>query len=151
MFANPGYPNQPDFTTFCQGQGITVAILDPTSPYYTWAYTRGVDRTIVAPGSIAAIEYVIAVYNLGMHQLLKVAQDTPPSTYFATQRATFNLQSFVAGPVSSSGDQGTNQSLVVPDFMKGLTMDSLDLLNTPWGREYLNYSQCYGPTVVGVS
>jgi hypothetical protein len=121
------------------------------SPYLAWAFIGALGVTLFPPSSMPPILYVMAVYNYGMHKLLKIGQDQPGQTFFTQQRATFKLLSFKAGPVGASADQATSQTLVTPDFLKGLTMGDLDLLLTPWGREYLDYSQQYGPNIVGVS
>jgi hypothetical protein len=120
-------------------------------PYLVWAFIGALGITLVPPSSMPPILYVMAVYNYGMHKLLKIGQDQVGQTFFADQRANFKLLSFKAGPVGASADQATSQTLVTPDFLKGLTMGDLDLLLTPWGREYLDYSQQYGPNIVGVS
>lgn len=71
--------------------------------------------------------------------------------FFAAARKSFQLNAMVAGPVESTGDQGTNTKLIAPDFFKNLTMEDLDLIKTPWGRRYLAFAMKAGPTVVGVS
>lgn len=121
------------------------------SPYLAWAFIGALGVTLVPPSNMLPVLYVMAVYNYGMHKLLKIAQDKSGQTFFSDQRALFKLFSFKAGPVGASADQATSQTLVTPDFLKGLTMGDLDLLLTPWGREYLDYSQAYGPSIVGVS
>ncbi|HEF4835462.1 TPA: hypothetical protein SAO52_000138 [Burkholderia vietnamiensis] len=150
-FVDPTQPNLADFTTFVYNQGVPQADLPTDSQYLQWAYTMALNLALMPPCSVPPIVYVLAVYNLGMHRLLKVAQDTPSSTFFSKQREAFKLMAFVGGIVQSSADNGTSNSLVAPDFMKNLTMQDLDLLKTPWGREYLAYAQQYGPDVVGVS
>lgn len=150
-FTDPTQPNLADFTTFVYNQGVPESDLPNNSQYLQWAFTMAMNLALVAPCSVPSIVYVLAVYNLGMHRLLKVAQDIPPSTFFSTQRANFKLMSLVAGVVQSSSDNVTSNSLVVPDFFKNLTMQDLDLLKTPWGQEYLAYAQQFGPDVVGVS
>lgn len=222
-FVDPTKPNLADFITFCQAQGVLAGYLAPASDYYAWALKHAVDTVLEIP-LIPGIEYVIAVYNFGMHWLVCNAQDVEglavsamawssgavlvtaaaalgfdvgkaiavqvgaviplpyngcysaqvigsaqfayaletnpgPVTnegvfgfqFFANLRKQFNLLSLVAGPVESSGDQGTNQKLVVPDFFKTITLSDLDMLKTPWGQRYLAYAQKAGPTVVGVS
>jgi hypothetical protein len=222
-FADPHQPNLPDFILFCQGQGVLAGYLDPESGYYQWALTHAVNTVLDVP-QIPGIEYVIAVYNFGMHWLVGHAPDitglaitsmtwssgaviaTPtvalgfpvgqtvsiqvgavlPLAYngcfaamvmgadsfaygleanpgavtnegvfgyrfFADLRKEFGLLSLVGGPVQTSSDQGTSQTLVVPDFFKTITMGDLDLLKTPWGRAYMAYAQKAGPTVVGIS
>jgi hypothetical protein len=130
---------------------VSAATATAYSPYLAWAFAAAMAITLEPPACMPPIEYVMAVYNYGMHKLLKIGQDQGGQTFFQTQRANFNLMSFKAGPVGASADNGTSDTLVTPDFLKGLTMGDLDLLLTPWGREYLDYSQAYGPSIVGVS
>lgn len=130
---------------------VSASTADAYSPYLQWAFIGASAVTLVPPSCMPPILYVMAVYNYGMHKLLKIGQDQPGQQFFTTQRTAFNLLSFKAGPVGASADQATSSTLVTPDFLKGLTMGDLDLLLTPWGREYLDYSQSYGPNIVGVS
>jgi hypothetical protein len=241
-FTNPNSPNLTDFITFCQNQGVQTGFLPSDSPYFIWAFNWAVavalavpnscvSYTIGSPPTLPNTVYVIAVYNLGMHKLIEIAQDltaqpltalswsssyvtatttnaldlvigttvgvtvaaavpygynvsyvapnpaiiatvvgtnsfTYPMTvnpgtetspgvfgtlFFTLLRQQFNLLSFIAGPVASSGDQGTNQSLVVPQWLETATLSTNNLLKTPWGQAYLEYAQMYGPTVVGLS
>lgn len=130
---------------------VEAATATAYSPYLAWAFIGAEAVTLTPPPGMPPILYVTAVYNYGMHKLLKIGQDQSGQTFFTDQRANFKLLSFKAGPVGASADQATSQTLVTPDFLKGLTMGDLDLLLTPWGREYLDYSQAYGPSIVGVS
>lgn len=150
-FANPSEPNLADFTVFVYAQGVPQADLPSDSQYLVWSFDTSVAKAICSPACLAPIIYVLAVYNLGMHTLLKIAQDEEGQTFFADQRKAFNLLTFLGGPVQAAADQGTSDSLVVPDFFKTLTLADLDLLKTPWGREYLAYAQAFGPNVVGVN
>ena len=151
MFTNPSTPNLTDFTTFVYNQGVPSADLPTTSDYLQWAFDWGVNITLLPPADMPAILYVLACYNIGMHQLLKIAQDVSGQSFFTQQRAAFSLLGFTAGVIGSSGDQGTADSLVTSEYFKGLTLSALDALKTPWGREYLDYSQQYGSTIIGVS
>ena len=130
---------------------LNVASVTALSPYLQWAFDVALDITLTPPPGMPTILYVLAVYNLGMHQLLKIAQDQPGQTFFASQRTAFNMLAFKAGPVISTADQSTSTTLLAPDFLKGLTIGQLGLLNTPWGREYLDYSEMYGPNIDEVS
>ena len=71
--------------------------------------------------------------------------------FFAQARQQFNMLSLTAGVVSGATDQGTSDTLVVPDFFKNITMDDLNLLLTPWGRYYQGWCQAYGPNIVGLT
>jgi hypothetical protein len=150
-FANPSTPNLADFTVFCYAQGVPQGDLPSDSDYLQWAFDIAMGVALVPPADMPPIQYVLAAYNLGMHQLLKIAQDQPGQTFFAQQRTAFKMLTFQAGPVGASADQSTSNTLVAADFIKGLTMQGLDLLNTPWGREYLAYAQMAGPNAFGVS
>ena len=150
-FVNPTAPNLADFTTYVRNQGVTTTVLPDGSPYLTWAFNYGVNVTSQPPGNMPAILYVLACYNLGMHYLLTITQDQSGQTFFADQRKAYSLLTFISGAVISSGDNGTNETLSEPEFLKGLLIGDLDQLKTPWGRSYLDYAQQYGSTIVGVS
>lgn len=149
-FVDPTTPNLADFITFCQAQGVTTTILPADSDYYAWAFDYANDIVTTVPQMPPGL-YVMAVYNLGLHHLLTIAQDQPGQTFFADARTQFKLMSFVIGGVQSSSDEATSQTLVAPEFMKNLTYSDIDMQKTPWGRQYLAYAQTWGPTVFGVS
>lgn len=94
--------------------------------------------------------YELCVYNLGGDNLINFAPDVPGGTYFAKLRAQYGCNSFVAGVISSSADEGTSESLTVPDALKGLTLANLQNLRTPYGRTYLAFAMQYG-TLWGIS
>jgi hypothetical protein len=147
-FITPDCPNLPDFITFCRAQGVTTGILPDDSQYFIWAFEIAVKTCLRAP--CMGVIYTLAVYNLGMHTLVYIAQDTPPSTFFADLRKSYKMLSFVL-PVSNAFDQGTGEGNVVPKFLENITLAGLGYLSTPWGRWYLAYSQQYGPNIFGVS
>ena len=149
-FVDPTKPNLADFITFCQSQGVVENFLPIGSDYYVWAFDFAYAIVNTVPQMPVGL-YIIAVYNLGMNQLLFIAQDQLGQTFFADARKTFGLMSLIVGGVSSSFDNGTGQSLIVQDFMKNLTYSDLDAQKTPWGRAYLGYAQTYGPNVMDVS
>jgi hypothetical protein len=97
--------------------------------------------------------YTLAVYNLAGSLLLNFAPDQPNSTYFADLRGEngYNLTAFVAGVVAASGDEGTSTSILTPEFFRSLTMDDLQRLKDPYGRQYLAFAQEAGPTIWGLS
>ncbi len=151
MFTNPTLPNATDFYTFVINQGVPTSDLPSTSDYLTWALAYGEGIALLPPSFMPPILYVMAVYNLGMHHLIKVAQDLPNQFYFTNARTTFGMLSFVAGPVAASADGATSETLVTADWMKDMTLSALELLKTPFGRSYLEYAQSYGPNICGVS
>jgi len=150
-FTDPTKPNLPDFIIFVRNQGVTTDILPDGSPYFSSAYTFGKDTTLTSPGCLPSIIYVLAVYNLGMHKLIKIAPDTDPSTYFVDMRKQCGLLSFVAGPVIASADESTSETLLPAEWLKDMTLSAADALKTSWGRDYLEYANSYGSTVVELS
>lgn len=143
-------PTQAGFVAFVRGQmGIGPSVLPDDSNYLVWAYDVAlaiVNRALAAVPPI----YMLAIYNLAGDNLINYAQDTPPSTYFADLRKTWGINSFVAGVITSSSDEGTSESLTVPDAFKNLTIADLQNLKTPYGRTYLGFAQRYG-TLWGIS
>ncbi|WP_320533661.1 hypothetical protein [Robbsia andropogonis] len=150
-FTDPTTPNLADFTTFVYSQGVPQADLPADSDYLVWSFDIAKARTLVAPFSLPPILYVMAVYNLGMHTLVGLGQDLEGQTFFTTAREKFKFGSFAAGPVVSTGDNGSQTTLLAPEFLKNLTLQDLELLKTPWGRYYLAYAQQAGSTAFGVS
>ena len=135
-----------------QATGVVTAL---GSIYPVSALNQSVDITINSTGGASIVgeisNYIRAVYNLGVHLLLQFAQDTPPSTFFATQRQTFGLNQFRPGIVMAAGDQSTSQTFILPKFFQEITLEALEATRTPWGRQWLAYEQMYGQTVWGVS
>lgn len=150
-FVTPNVPNITDFTTYVYAQGVPSADLPSGSQYLDWALGYAIGITLVPPACMPAIEYTIACYNAGMHQLLKIAQDETGQTFFTTARTTFGLNAFVFGVSTSASDNGTSNTLATPDFIKSSTLQTIDFMRTPWGRDFVEYQQSYGPNVVGVS
>ena len=149
-FVNPTAPNLADFETFLTTQGVPYAGLsDPAFVQYALDYAQNV--ALLPPADMPAILYVLAVYNLGTHRLIRIGPDATGQTWFSTARAQYKLLSFGLGPVVASADQGTSQTLAQPEWFKGMTISALDLAKTPWGVEYLDYAQQYGPNIVGLS
>lgn len=152
----PGPPTQAGFLQFLRGiVGIPSSVLPDNS--LVISYTFGSAMAIVDP-YLACIPpgFTYAVYNLGAHFVIMYAPDLPDAPiykcigpdnclpYFSYMRASFGMNSFVAGVVNSTSDEGTSESLTVPDWVTGLTIDQLGLLQTPWGRTYLGWAQKFG-------
>lgn len=120
-------------------------------PWLLWAFDYATYRCIEGDGYIPPEAYTLAVYNLAMHQLLKIGLDQSSQTWFANARTQFKLLSFTGGVISAAADQNTSQAVAIPDLLKNLSLSNLDCLKTPWGREYLGYAMNFGPYIVGMS
>jgi hypothetical protein len=94
--------------------------------------------------------YAVAVYNLGGAMLLEIAQDTPPSTYWTDLRTKLGINSFVFGLITAAHDQGTSDSLYIPESIRNMTLLDLQLAKSPWGRMYLMLAGEWG-TIWGLT
>lgn len=110
--------------------------------------------------------YAVAVYNYAGALLLQYAQDLPDAPivpgskndqnpnglpFFAWTRQQFNLNGYVGGTIQSATDQGTSQSMVVPEAAETFTLENLELVKTPYGRTYLGIAQKLGPSLFGMT
>ena len=124
--------------------GINTSALQDNSPVIGYSLSIAVDIVNPSIAAGSANLYSQALNNLAGDNLVNFAQDTPPSTFFTDLRKSLNMATFVPGVISSSSDEGTSESLLNPDFMRGLTLANLQSLKTPWGRQYLAIAQTYG-------
>ncbi len=149
-WTNPNTPNLADFTTYCTNQGIVAAYTTSTSEYFQWAFDWAMNDAMTCP-QMPALTYVQAVYYAGADRFIRIAQDGGQGTFYQDQRASFGILQFKPGVVMASGDGPTSETLVVPDWYRGIPMGVQEQMKTPWGREYIAYAQMYGPYAVGVS
>jgi hypothetical protein len=146
-FANPLVPSIGDYTIFVRSWGVTSTYLPNNSIWLTITFnvaTAIVNRTLQCTDPLI---YTLAIYNLAMDRLVNYAQDQTGLTYFKDLRGKdqYNLQyAFAPGVPSSTGDQGTSVGLLNPEWMQTLTIQDLQTLRTPWGREYMAFAQSYG-------
>lgn len=127
----------------------------PGSPTLQWAYDTALNLALnelacVPSQPTSPSVYADAVYNLGGHTLVGIAQDTAPSTFWADLKKQLNFNGFVPGLITSSSDQGTSSSLTIPDQLKGMTLFDLQLAKTPWGSRYIELAGEWG-AIWGVS
>ena len=151
-------PTLAGFTAFLYNvAGFPVGALPGTSPVIEMAFCVALEIVNLQLAYVSPLIYQLAVYNLGTSNVLNYAQDPVPATvklndlpYFQALRAQFNCLGFTAGVISSTADESTSESLLTPEFMKGLTLSNLQQLKDPWGRQYLAFAQDMG-TLWGVT
>ena len=155
-FITPTTPNVTDYLTFIRnGLGIGPAFLPDDSLWITTTFnmakaTVNLALTSATVGTVAPY-YTLAVYNFAADRLLNFALDQPGQSYFKDTRAALGLNSWAAGLVAASGDQGTSQTLEVIEAAKRMTITDLAMMKTPYGRAYLDFAQAYGPTIWGLT
>jgi hypothetical protein len=161
-------PTVDGFLQFVYGfMQITPAQLPPTSPVVFFAFHSARETVNGFIRCAVPFLYHQAVYNLAADILINYAPDigdafgNPPPFYgtigkdrlpvFAYLRRKFNVNGFVSGVISSASDEGTSESMVVPDSLAQLSLSDLQNMKTPWGRRYLSIAQKWGPTLFGIT
>ena len=149
--------------------GVPTAWLPTTSPSIGYAFNTAYSIVNVNFMCVPGPLFLQAVYNLAMHLLACWAQDpawtpqpitgggpngSPPEPWIVVNGVSYgywqylrqqnNIQGFITGIVSSSGDEGSSVGLVVPKQAENLTLSQLQLTTTFWGRWYLGIAQSYG-------
>lgn len=156
MWANPNVPSLGDYVLWIRGVvGIDPLNLPDGSPFFQYALNRALGIVLNIPAGLTGLEYTLAVYNCATHIQIKITPDQVAQgvarTYFLSKRSEFQLLQPVIGLPLSSSDNATSVTNAVPEAMRELTIQDLDFMKTPWGREYLMTVQDYGPTVWGLS
>ena len=138
-------PTQAGFLAFLRGTvGLTTTVLPDNSPYIPQAYELSLLTVNLAMQGAVPQIYVLCVYNLGADIIFNIAPDQSGQTFFVDSRAKYNINGFVSGVIQSSSDEGTSESMVVPDSFSNFTLGDLQNLKTPWGRFYIAQAQKYG-------
>lgn len=151
-FATPTTPNRADYLLFLRTHvGILAVDLPDSSNWIDTTLTIATEMVNLALNAANSVIYTLAVYNLGADRVINFAMDQPNRAYFTTLREKLTITAFAAGLVSSSSDSGTSQSLEVIEAAKRMTLGDLQLVKTPYGRQYLAFAQTYGPTVWGLT
>lgn len=143
-------PTIEGFLEFVRSQGITVPMLPDNSLYLQLSYYSALELVYLPLASVSPANYTLAVYNLGMSNLVEWAPDQTGQTVFKDLRTQYLLNAFVSGVIQSSSDEGTSKSMVVQEAAKNFTLADLQYLKTPWGRTYLQIVQRAG-TLWGLS
>jgi hypothetical protein len=163
-WSQPTTPNLADYQTWLYtvvaGQaGLTPRILPPASqviPDTLQTAEAIVTDALQVAGpcgsQVTALTiYVQAVYNLATDRLYNWAGDVGGQTYFRDKRKEWGIFTISVGVAAQASDQGTAIGLLNPDQMQLLTLQDLQTLKTPWGRQYMAYAQMYGRNLWGLT
>jgi hypothetical protein len=132
----------------------------PDITFLQAAYAQAVNIALTDLSSVPYVSgtpnlYAIAVYNLAAAMLLWGAQDNPTApppnnTYWSDLRTKLGIYNMSYGLVNSAADQGTSESMFIPDIIKGMNLLNLQLLKSPWGQMYLMIAGEWG-TIWGLT
>jgi hypothetical protein len=158
-----GLPSgDPTFTGFQWFVSNIMAVHSSSMPDDTWlqvAYDQAYNlaywglQTVPSQPTSPSL-YAMAVYNLGCALLLEFALDdpnaNPPNSFWTDLRTKLGIYSASYGLVNSAADQGTSESMYIPDVINGMTLLDLQLMKSPWGRMFLMISGEWG-TIWGLT
>jgi hypothetical protein len=117
-----------------------------------WTLNLALDMVHWAINAASPNIYTLACYNYATDRLLNFAQDVANQTFFRDQRHNLHLTDIgPVGAVASAGDGGTSAGILNPEQMRMLTLDDIQMLKTPWGRQYMAIAQSYAPNIWGIS
>ena len=124
--------------------GIPTSAIPDNDIGYQYAYQVALDIVPLDFTQASPDIYTLTVYNLGGSNLLQWQQDITGQTFFADARASYSMNSFVAGVVDSANDVSTSETLSVGAGLKNLTLFDLQAIKNPYGRQALLYMQTLG-------
>lgn len=140
-------PTRDGFLTFLRCMvGIPTTALPDCSTAVDAAFANALEIVNLQINCASPLLYGEAVYNLATDYLINWAPDQPGSKFFSDLRGKdgYNITAFTAGVISSTNDESTGETMLVPDFFKQLTLADLQNLKTPYGRAYLAIAQRAG-------
>jgi len=124
--------------------GIPTVALADNDPGYAYAFQIALDLVPLDFSTASPDIYTLTVYNWGGSQLLQFQQDYAGQTWFASARASYGINSFVAGVINSAADSSTSESLTVGKGLSNLSLIDLQRLKDPYGRQALAWMQTIG-------
>lgn len=154
-FVTPNSPNLTDFLTFLNTSvQIPTTALPTDSPWPGYAFNQ-IMEMINRPSTSPGVLYSLAAYNGATHLLISITPDQPGQSYFTSLRSGesggFGMNAPQLGLITASADESTSNSYATPDALKQLTIGQLDFYRSPYGRQFLNWQQAYGPSIWGLT
>lgn len=142
-------PNVTDFLAMIRNEaGIVAQVLPDNSPVIGMVLTLSLEYVYKEIACVSWPYYVRAVYLFALDRLINFASDPVEcgsDGFFTKLRSALGVNSASAGLIQSSSDNGTSQSYMIPDSLKNMSLADLQLMKTPYGREYLGITQMFSP------
>lgn len=137
--------SQDAYLQFLRGSvGVPVDALPDDSVFITLSYEIGIALTPCGFACASSTLYELMVYSCASSFLLNNTPDQPAQTYFSDLREKYGLLDSFNGIITAAGDQGTNAAAVVPDWVKRATLQELQWMKDPFGRQFLGFLQMAG-------
>jgi len=138
-------PTLAGFVTWSQNvMGLTSIVISPTDIGYSYAFQVAMDLVPCELNLASPDIYTLTVYNYAGSLLLQFQQDISGQTFFAQARASYGINSFVAGVINSAADASTSEGITVPVGLSNLSLLDLQRLKDPYGRQATSFMQTIG-------
>jgi len=129
-------PTLAGFEAYCRNPvGITTDVMPLNDPGFALWLAIALEWIPCELQQVSATLYTYCVYNWGVSVLLQFQQDQTGQTYFADKRATFGIYNLLAGVISGTADESTSTSLTVGKGMSNLSLQDLQRIKDPYGRD----------------
>lgn len=129
-------PTLAGFEAYCRTPaGITTTVMPVNDPGFALWYAIALEWIPCELQQVSPLLYTYTVYNWGVSVLLQFQQDQDGQTYFTDKRAAFGVYNLVAGVISATADEATSTALTVGQGMSNLTLEDLQRIKDPYGRQ----------------
>lgn len=138
-------PSEDDFITFCRNvAGITVTVMPDGDPGFDRAYAVALAMVPHELNCLDSYIYTDCVYCWGVSVILQFQQDQTGQVYFTNLRNAYGTGNFVPGVISSDADESTSTTMTVGKGLQDLTIEDLQRVKDPYGRQSIAYLQNLG-------
>ncbi|WP_233633076.1 hypothetical protein [Burkholderia seminalis] len=137
--------SQDGYLQFLRGiVGVPVAALPDDSPSIALSFQIGLALTPGGFQCASGLVYEQMVYSAATSFLITNTPDQTGQTWFSDLRSEYGLLEGFNGIIQSAADQGTSAAAVVPEWVKRATLQELQWMKDPWGRQFLGFLQMMG-------
>lgn len=144
-------PNLTDFTAFCRSYaGIDATVMPDADPGFQRALSISLGMVPLELNCLDPFIYSDCVYCWGVSVILQFQQDQPGQVYFDTLRTQYGTYNLVPGVITSDADEATSTTLTTGKGLQNLTLEDLQRIKDPYGRQAIAYLQSLG-TLWGLS
>jgi hypothetical protein len=149
--ANVGGPGTYQLSNPTLGTSVAAEVIMVTNPQVYPMLRLALDIVTEFLAFASCTIYTYAVYNLATDRLINFANDIPGQSYFMDKRRDLRITDVSVGVAAQASDQGTAVGILNPEQMKLFTLQDLQTLKTPFGRQYMAYAQMYGQSPWGLT
>ena len=139
-------PTLAGFVTFCRNvAGITTTVMPDDDPGFDLAFSIAQEWIPLVLNCISPTIFTNATYCWGVSVLLQFQQDQSGQNFFDTMRSRYGSNNLVPGVISSTADESTSTSLTVGRALSDLSLEDLQRVKDPFGRQAISYLMELGP------